>query len=188
MRFVQLVIFISIIAAVSLSAAYPKHLAGVDYSTISGSGLSYSLEIDRSNVLKFSGILMYYGPKPPDKMTLLADVGMEYQYNIWKIKDNRLYLFGGGSYWYVEKRDAISYMKYEKLITEKTIAKNNIFNLGAGIGYEKVFLDKIALNLNVGLQYQLSDGKGFPLLFDRSPETQKFLGVGGGLGLKFILK
>ncbi|MEI6089115.1 MAG: hypothetical protein WCR42_01545 [bacterium] len=188
MRFISILLLFTILAAVALTAAYPKHLVGVDYSTISGSGLSYSLELDRSNVLKFSGILMYYGPKPPDKMTLLADAGMEYQYNIWKIKNNRLYLFGGGSYWYVEKRDVISYMKFEKLIIEKTIAKNNIFNIGAGIGYEKVFLNKIALNLNIGLQYQLSDGEGFPLLFDRSPESQKFIGVGGGIGLKFIIK
>jgi hypothetical protein len=188
MRFAQLFLLLTILAAVSLSAAYPKHLVGVDYSTISGSGLSYSLELDRSNVLKFSGILIYYGAKPPDKMTLIGDAGMEYQYNIWKIKNNRLYLFGGGSYWYVEKRDVISYMKFEKLIIEKTIATHNIFNIGVGIGYEKVFLNKIALNLNVGLQYQLSDGKGFPLLFDRSPEAQKFLGVGAGIGLKFIIK
>jgi len=188
MRFTPLVFSLTILAAVSLSAAYPKHLVGIDYSTISGSGLSYSQEIDKNTALKFSGILMYYGAKPPDKMTLIGDAGMEYQYNIWKIKDNRMYLFGGGSYWYVEKRDVISYMKFEKLITEKTIAKNNIFTLGAGIGYEKVFLNKIALNLNVGIQYQISDGTGFPILFDRSPDSQKFLGVGGGIGLKFILK
>lgn len=188
MRFAQLFFLLTILAAVSLSAAYPKHLVGIDYSTISGSGLSYSIELDKNTALKFSGIPMYYGAKPPDKMTLIGDAGVEYQYNIWKIKNNRLYLFGGGSYWYVEKRDVISYMKFEKLIIEKTIVKNNIFNIGAGIGYEKVFLNKIALNLNVGLQYQLSDGKGFPLLLDRSPETQKFLGVGGGIGLKFIIK
>jgi len=188
MRFTLSVILLAMIAAITTLAAYPKHLFGVDYSTISGSGLSYSLELDRSNVLKFSGILMYYGPKPPDKMTLWADAGMEYQYNIWKIKDNRLYLFGGGSYWYVEKRDAISYMKYEKLITEKTIAKNNIFNIGAGIGYETVIRNQLAFNFNVGLQYQVSDGSGSPLLFDRSPNSKKFLGLGGGIGLKFILK
>ncbi len=188
MRFSSLVLVLTILSAVSLFTAYPKHLVGVDYSTISGSGLSYTQEIDKNNVLKFSGILMYYGVKPPDKMTIYGDVGMEYQYNVWKIKDNRLYLFGGGSYCYLEKRDVISYMKFEKIIFEKKITKNNILNFGVGIGYEKVFFNKIALNLNVGLQYQHSDGSDFPLLFDRSPDTQKFLGVGGGIGLKFILK
>lgn len=188
MRFSLIMILFAIVGAMTSSAAYPKHLVGVEYSSISGSGLSYSLELDKNNVLKFSGIALYYGDKPPDQMSIYTNAGMEYQYNIWKIKNNRLYLFGGGSYWFIEKRDIISYKKNEKLILEKKVTENSILNIGGGVGYEKVFLNKLAINLNVGLQYQTSDGSGFPLLFDRSRDSQKFLGVGGGIGLKFILK
>lgn len=187
MKKLLLLIIVILFNTASSYAAYPEHLIGVEFSTISGSGISWQINYDKDNTFKINGIAIYYGQKPPTKMDIIGSIGCEYQFNIWKIPKNRMFLFSGISYNYLENRNIIEYYENEKIIEIETRRCNNILNLGIGLGYEIKFLEKLSINTQVGYQYQLSDGKNFSLIFDRSLNKNNFSGVGIGLGLRIKL-
>ncbi len=172
-------------ADANTSRRYPKHQFGLGFSTISGGGLAYQLDIDKLNSLRLNFFAYYQGEEPPDKLNLYGNIGLEYQYNLFNDRTNRTYLFAGTSYWLVEKRN------YEWGIIKdiKTKLHDNeltrLFNTGLGLGYEVKFWGRAAFSVSLGLQYQISEESNLDKLFDRNPSGDSFFGVGGGIGLRY---
>ncbi len=167
------------------SRRYPKHQFGLGFSTISGSGLTYQLDIDKLNTLRLNFFAYYQGEEPPDKIKLYSNIGLEYQFNLYNNRTERAYLFAGGSYWLIEKRDYE--WGYIKDIKTK-IADNELyrlFNTGFGAGYEVKFWGRAAFSISLGLQYQISEKSSLDKLFDRNPTGESFFGLGGGIGLRY---
>ncbi len=172
-------------ASANNSRHYPKHQFGLGYSSISGAGLTYQLDIDKLNTLRLNFFAYYLGDEPPDKVKLYSNIGLEYQYNLYNNRSERAYIFSGMSYWLIEKRDyELGYVN--DILTK--LADNELYrlyNFGLGIGYEVKFWERAAFSISLGLQYQMSEKSNLDKLFDRNPTGESFFGIGGGLGLRY---
>ncbi len=172
-------------ASANNSRHYPKHQFGLGYSSISGAGLTYQLDIDKLNTLRLNFFAYYQGDEPPDKVKLYSNIGLEYQFNLFNNRSERAYFFSGMSYWLIEKRDyELGYVN--DVLTK--LADNELYrlyNFGLGLGYEVKFWERAAFSISLGLQYQISEKSNLDKLFDRNPNGESFLGIGGGLGLRY---
>lgn len=184
--FIMFIVFLAIISS-NLNLIAKEQQVGVNFSSISGSGLSYHTQINKDIEITATGFLYYTGDgvsKDIDKAYLF---GSELQYNLSESKDNRLFLFLGSSFWYLEKEMPRSIKINDKLINYTVLDINRIWNLGLGIGYEIPIMDIAKFNLGIGLQYQTSSNGGASRYIDRSPNGTSFLGIGGTLGLRVVL-
>lgn len=172
-------------AEANTSRRYPKHQFGLGFSTISGGGLTYQLDIDKINTLRLNFFAYYQGEEPPDRVKLYANIGIEYQYNLYNNRKERAYVFTGMSYWLVEKRD----YEWDYINDIKTkIADNELyrlFNTGLGLGYEVKFWGRAAFSVSLGVHFQISEESSLDKLFDRNPTGDSFIGIGGGIGLRY---
>jgi hypothetical protein len=167
------------------SRRYPKHQFGLGFSSISGAGLTYQLDVSKVSSLQTNFFAYYQGEEPPDKVKLYANIGLEYQYNLFNDRETRYYLFSGASYWLIEKRDyKLGYVN--DILTK--LAENDLqrlYNFGLGIGYEIKFWGHAAFSASLGLQIQKSDESNLDKLFDRNPSGTSFFGLGGGIGIRY---
>lgn len=166
---------------------YPKHQAGLGFSNISGGIISYQVEIDPISAFKFGGLVFYNSDNPPEDLDLVGNIGSEYQYNLKKDWNKRLYIFGGISFWYMQVKETrfetINDIKYK-------LVKNNIkklLNAGLGFGYEYKLHPKIAVNIDLGgfYQFALQNESDFPWLFDRVGAENSATSFSIGLGIRY---
>lgn len=185
----KLIIIISILifAVADLSAVrYPKHQMGIGYSMIRGGGLEYQIELNQKSALKFSFVTYYFGEEAPDDMQIYVVVGAEYQYNILKEKDYRLYALTAASIWHIEDRKLNEYQINDRLFRERITRLNRMFNAGIGAGFEYNLTEKMVFNISAGAYYQSSYNSPWTdSFFDRDPSGTSFFGLGGGIGLRF---
>lgn len=157
---------------------------GLNFSTFSGMGLSYQSEVNKNISLKFTAFGYYFGDKPPDDMTILGNIGTEFQFNLNENDNSRTYLLLGGSYWKKEDR----YLKIEKIndkiITNKIRNPYDIYNVGLALAYEYVIIGPVKFNCNLGLQYQSSLAPNLGILIDLNPKGQNYFGPAGSLGFQ----
>ena len=170
----------------TLEAKYPQGQMGIELSTINGSGLSYQMEIDRHSAIKFNGFAYFFG-NPPDDVDYYFTLGVNYQRNIYKSFDHRVYGFIGTSIWYIEFNDVETVVEneFEREFTVTEI--DRIWNAGLGLGYEYTFKDAVNFAFEVGLQYQASESTSVTSWIDRDPAGLSFFGIGGSFGLRFKL-
>ncbi len=174
------------ILAANSAEAYPRHKAGISLSTISGAGLSYQMEINKHWAVQISGFPYYIGTNPPDDLDIYLVAGAEVQYNFINDKSSRLFSFVGFSHWYVEERSVREYV-HNDIPTIDKIKKINMFtNAGAGMGYEYIIKNSVALSVNLGLHYQSSKESHLGILIDRNPHGTNYLGIGGGIGVHIL--
>lgn len=174
-----------ILSAYSVQA-YPRHKAGISFSTISGAGLSYQIEISKYLAFQISGFPYYFGTNPPDDLDIYLVAGAEFQYNFLNDKTNRLFSFVGLSHWIVEERSVNKYVVNDVQTIEKIRNINLLDNAGFGVGYEYIVKNSVALNINIGLQYQSSKKSHLGILIDRNPHGTNYLGIGGGIGIYIL--
>jgi hypothetical protein len=167
-----------------LEAAYPKYQFGGSFSTFSGGGLCIQYEMSKSHVFVFNGIPAYYTTKAPHDKKYFYIFGGEYQYNLFKNKQNRLYAVGGLSYWYLEDVWQTEELVNDRMITTRFSKVNELFNVGVGFGYEIKFLNAFSLSANAVYQYQNSDKTHFDEIIDLSPKGTEYNGLGFGVALK----
>lgn len=186
------ILIIFFIAFNTLESAYPKYQIGVGFSTLSGAGISFQYELNNSNTFLFKGIPAYYNNNPPSDIKYFYIVGGEYQYNLFKKKlsnniKHRSFLLVGGSFWHLKD----TWVKREYMNDREIVFRyerfNDIYNIGFGIGYELTIANNISLMLQINYQYQKSDDTYFDKLFDLSPNSTEYNGLGFGIGIKFIL-
>lgn len=184
--FITFIAFLTIInCVVNLNAK--EQQAGVNLSSISGSGLSYHTQLNKNIEISATGFIYYTGDGVSRDLDKVYLFGTEVQYNLSDDSDNRLYLFLGGSFWYLEKEMPRSIKINDKLINYTVLDINRIWNVGLGLGYEIPIMDIAKFDLGIGLQYQTSGISGASRYIDRSPNGTSFFGVGGTLGLRVIL-
>lgn len=181
-------ILIIFIPLVSLSQGlYPKHQAGLGFSNISGGLINYQIEIDPLTALKFGGLVYYNSDNPPDDLELVGNLGFEYQYNLKKDWNTRLYVLGGLSFWYLQDKstrfETINDIKYK--IVQNKIKK--LINAGLGIGYEYNIHPKVALNFDLGgfYQFTIQNESDFLWLFDRVGNKDSEISISIGIGIRF---
>lgn len=189
MRFKYFTILTLFFVAIQLQASkYPQHQLGINYSTISGTGLSYRLMFDRANTLQFT-MLPYYEQEDQQKdynFTIIA--GVEYQRNIYLSTEHRIYGFASASLWYFEDRGInIVNPNTDLEYTVYTYDKDVFHNLGIGIGYDYTLNKIVSFNLSLGLQYQTTQNDSFDNFMERTNGKQSFVGIGGGAGIFFHL-
>ncbi len=180
-----IIIFIpSIIAAQSL---YPKHQAGLGFSNISGGIINYQIELNPQDAFKFGTLVFYNSDTPPDDLYLIGNIGAEYQNNLTKQSNQRLYWLTGASFWYMQDKNTtyktINDVKY-KIIDNKI---KKLINLGIGIGYEYKIHPQIAINADIGAIYQfaLQNDTNFNWIFDRTQQTKSAISLSIGIGLRY---
>lgn len=171
--------------AESQKISYPHHQLGLSYSSFSGSGFSYLIEINKDYALNANGLIYYQGDKPPDDLDQYGIIGLELQKNFYNSEYTRYYIFAGVGFWYLEERRLNTIKINDATFTTKTKKIDRIWNFGFGPGVEYNFLPRAAISLNVGLLYQQSDNAAFPELFDRSPNSDSYFGFGGSIALRF---
>lgn len=177
--------FIFILSAYSVQS-YPRHKAGISFSTISGAGISYQIEINKFWAFQISAFPYYFGTNPHEDLDIYLIAGAEFQYNFLNDKSNRLFSFIGFSRWYVEERTVNEYVFNDVEIIEKNKNIYLLDNAGFGIGYEFIVKNSVALNINLGLHYQSSEESHLGILIDRNPDGTKYLGIGGGIGIYIL--
>jgi hypothetical protein len=171
---------------VAQKISYPKHQIGLGYSAYSGTGLNYLLEINKTSALQFSGVGYYIGDNPPDDIDFYGIIGGEYQHTIIKNNDSRIYGFFGFSMLHLEKIRTKTFIINDKIIKNKTIETDRIYNYGTGVGYEYKLLPQLSVSANIGLLYQLSDIADFSEYWDRNPAGTTYTGIGIGIAIRYV--
>lgn len=174
-------------SVIVVQAKYPQGQMGIEISTINGSGLSYQLELDRHSAIKFNGFVYFISDSIPNETDYYFNIGANYQRNIYKSFDHRVYGFVGLSLWYVELKDIdlVIENEFEREVVITDL--NRIWNTGIGVGYEYSFKDAVNFCFEIGLQYQSSGNSNISSWIDRDPEGLSFIGIGGSFGLRFKL-
>jgi len=185
-----LLVSIFVIAFTTLNAAkFPKHELGISFSTISGPGLSYLLELDRWNSLKFTFMPFYSGDEPQKNDNLSLIGGLEYHRNLYRDFEHKVYIFGAASIWYFEQHESFIInpnTDFESEITE--FDKDVYHNLGIGAGYVYNLNNVVSIDFNLGLQYQISSNNSYYNFLERLGSGEgSFFGLGGGVGILFHL-
>ncbi|MFP4370312.1 MAG: hypothetical protein ACLFR2_12100 [Candidatus Kapaibacterium sp.] len=162
-------------------AKFPKHQFGIGGSTISGAGLSYQIDIDRKYSFRTNGFAYYFGNNPPDDLDMYFVLGGELQRNLFRQIDQRFYILLGTSHWYFEERSLYTERIGDLIIENRNSKIDRIWNFGAGAGYEKIILQRLALSLSLGFQYQISGEEQFSKFFDREG-----FGLAGGIGIRYM--
>ncbi len=181
--------YIAILITISFSSNLfaKERQVGINISSISGSGLSYHTQINKDVEIRATGFLYYTSDGESKDIDKAYIFGSELQYNLSDNRDNRLYLFLGTSFWYLEKEMPRSVKINDKLINYTLLDINRVWNFGTGIGYEISILDIAKLDLGIGFQYQNSGISKVSTYIDRSPSGTNFIGIGGSLGLRIVL-
>lgn len=171
-----------------LGSKYPHHQLGISYSTISGTGLGYVLELDRHNAFQFTIMPYYTGCNADNNLNLTIISGVEYQRTIYRDFENKIYAFGAASLWFFEK-NSVKYINqntdFEKEI--KLYDKDVYHNLGLGVGYDYILNGAVSFNFNLGLQYQFTSNDSYFNYLERTDGKSSFIGLGGGVGIFFHL-
>lgn len=186
-KVIILTIFLLAIST-SFASKYPRHQVGISYSTISGTGLGYVLELDRHNAFQFTVMPYYTGSNADNDLNLTIISGVEYQRTIYRDSEHKVYGFAAVSLWYFEKNSVIYINQgtdFEKQI--KLYDKDVYHNLGLGVGYDYILNEAVSFNFNLGLQYQMTSNDSFHNYLERTNGNPSFLGVGGGAGIFFHL-
>ncbi len=178
------ILLLSVIPLLS-QKIYPKQQVGLGYSLYSGAGLSYLIEFNPTYAAKASGFIYYYGEDLPDVVEIYPNIGFEFQRNIYKNPNSRLYALAGLSYWYFENRNKTVKFENDREIITRTININEIFNYGLGIGFEHKFVNQFSISADIGLHYQTSGITNFSPIFDRNPKGTEFIGIGASLGFRY---
>ncbi len=165
---------------------YPKQQIGVGYSSFSGTGINYLIEINKYSAFQIAGIVYYFGEKPPDDLNFYTIIGAEYQYSFLKEKDYRLYSFLGFSMLQLEKRRISIITENDRIITTKTIETDNIYNYGIGVGIEFKLSPQFSLSTNLGFLHQKSDISNFSEFWDRNPSGTIFNGLGVSIAIRYV--
>ena len=189
MRFKIIIVTILFLATTSVFAnKYPRHQLGISYSTISGTGLGYVIELDRQNAFQFTVMPYYTGSNADNNLNLTIITGIEYQKTIYRDSGHKVYGFAAASLWYFEK-NSVTYIDpgtdFEKEI--KLYDKDVYHNLGLGVGYNYILNSAVSFNFNLGLQYQTTSNDSFDNFLERVEGNTSFIGVGGGVGIFFHL-
>ncbi|MER3328872.1 MAG: hypothetical protein RIF34_04780 [Candidatus Kapaibacterium sp.] len=170
------------------ASKYPHHQLGISYSTISGTGLGYNLELDRQNAFLFTVMPYYTGSNAENNLNLTIITGIEYQKTIYRNSEHKVYGFIAASLWYFEK-NSVTYIDqgtdFEKEV--KLYDKDVYHNLGLGAGYNYILNNAVSFNLNLGLQYQTTSNDSFYNYLERTDGSESFIGIGGGVGIFFHL-
>lgn len=171
-------------------AAYPEHEVGLDFSSVSGFGLSYQFKPDVYYAVKITGVAFSFGTDLPQNGEIYADIGLEIQRNLFKKPGRRLFAYLGGSYGYIENRFTSKQIIHEKVLVIEHIDFNHIYNAGVGVGWEAEINRRFVLSLSAGVQYQISDNtapKGFAEYLDYSPKGRYAWTPSVSAGFKIIL-
>lgn len=188
-KLLVIIVLIMIFQHADLSAqkkTYPKHQFGIAYSSFSGTGLNYQIELNQSSAVQLGGIVYYYGDNPPDDLDFYTILGAEYQHSIIKQGNTRIYGFLGGSYLNLEQRRVKRYVINDREIVEKNIISDEIINLGAGVGIEYKILPAFAISGSVGMLHQISDNTSFSEFWDRSPDGTTYTGFGVSIAIRYV--
>ena len=167
---------------------YPHHQLGISYSTISGTGLGYVIELDRHNAFQFTVMPYYTGSNADNDLNLTIITGIEYQRTIYRDSEHKVYGFVAASLWYFEENSVTLInpdTDFEKEI--KLYDKDVYHNLGLGVGYNYIINSAVSFNFNLGLQYQSTSNDSFDNFLERTDGKESFVGVGGGVGIFFHL-
>lgn len=188
-RIIIIAILVTLLSQTELLASkFPHHQLGISYSTISGTGLGYVIELDRHNAFLFTLMPYYTGSNADNDLNLTVISGFEYQRTIYRDSENKLYAFGAASLWFFEK-NSVKYINQNTDLEEeiKLYDKDVYHNLGIGIGYNYIMNEAVSFNFNLGLQYQFTDNDSFSNFLERTDGKSSFIGLGGGVGILFHL-
>ncbi|HRP01403.1 MAG TPA: hypothetical protein PLE30_02035 [Candidatus Kapabacteria bacterium] len=166
---------------------YPKQQAGLGFSSISGGVISYQVEIDPTNAFKFGTFVYYNSNNPPDDLILYGNIGGEYQYNLIKEANQRLYALCGAAFWYLQDKN--THFKTENDIKYKIVQNNikTLLNIGLGIGYEYKIHKQVALNIDIGVfgQTSFQDLGDFIWFVDRVGANKFTPSLSVGFGIRY---
>lgn len=169
----------------SQQISYPKHQVGLGYSSFSGAGLNYQIEINKHSALQAS-LLPYYTSKSSDEMDIIGVFGAEFQQNFFRTNQQRYYLFAGAGISHLEDRSITKKIINDLEIIEKNITTNRIYNFGFGAGIEYKFSPRVSTGFGLGLLYQISDKSKNSEFWDRNPTGESFLGLGASLSIRYV--
>ncbi len=171
--------------AIGQSRSYPKHQFGIALSTVSGAGLNYQIELNPKDIFLLAGFAYYRSEAPPDDMDLYANLGLQYQNNLYKNPEARIYLAPAFSVWYIEEKNFTLIRRNDVITKIITRDVNRIFNVGLMAGIEYKIMQRLALSAELGLHYQLSERSKTAILIDRNPSGTSYIGIGGGIGIRY---
>ena len=153
---------------------------GIKASNISGYGFYYRKKINDDFSLQFMGLIYYFFTQNDEReyTNFNYDFGIELQRNILTGENHKFYILAGGYYYYDDDEN-------NRLLNNKrTLAINNSFNVGIGIGYE-LFYKRFLLNIELGYKF-FEDNK--EITEDKNPaypELHRVTKIGAGIGLGF---
>lgn len=179
------VLFISSSSSLAQKISYPKHQFGIGYSSFSGSGLNYQIEISKFHALQFS-LLPIYLSSNSDELEINGILGGEYQFTFTRNDASRFFVFSGTSVQHLENRLTSTRIVNDLKIVETKINTNRIYNFGLGLGLEYKPHPRFAISAGIGLLYQVSEKSTYSEFWDRNPSGDSFLGIGGSLSLKYV--
>lgn len=181
-------LFILVSHSESMAKKFPHHQLGISFSTISGTGLSYQIELDRHNSFQFTLMPYYTGSEADKNLNLTLITGIEYKKTIYRDIENKIYGFVAASLWYFEKNDIRIINPNTDLEQEVTLYDKDVYhNLGLGVGYDYILNEVVLFNFNLGLQYQTTANDSFNNFLERTNGKASFIGLGGGVGIFFHL-
>ncbi len=182
---ISILLIISINTGYSQQISYPKHQFGISYSSFSGSGLSYLIELNKSHSFQFS-LLPVYLSSNSTELDINGIFGGEYQFTFVRNGDSRFYAFAGAAIQHLEHRITSTKIINDIMITETAVTIDRIYNIGLGLAVEYKPHPRFAISCGIGLLNQTSDKSNYSEFWDRNPSGESFLGIGGSLSLRYV--
>ncbi|MCX6152798.1 MAG: hypothetical protein NT007_01425 [Candidatus Kapabacteria bacterium] len=153
---------------------------GLKYSNLSGYGFYYNRKITDDFRVQLMALAFYLSSDDSVQLhdNYNYDFGIEFQRDMYKTKNLRLYLLAGAYYYH--DYDLLDIHK----IKDKTMIRNNSFNVGVGIAAEYTYW-RIVFSLNLGYKY-FEDHRTYTINDDRQyPALTRVTKVGIGFGAGF---
>lgn len=176
---------------------YPAYGVGAGYSSASGGGIVFSMELDPRWALKASGFPYFYDNSDNTSRQDTSsgfkernlNLGFELQYNFYKGLTNRFYALVGGSVWDIELTHVHSGKTNEIRWERSEKRGDRIYNFGLGAGWQWKFASSWSASIDAQYLRQSSDAtRGVSEFFDRSPGGKAYDGLGVGISLQFLMR
>jgi hypothetical protein len=169
----------------SNAGSYPDNYFGIGFDLISGSGLSYSIDLDSRNSFSANGFYYYFGTDAVKDMKYQGNLGISYNYSIYNSDKSRSNIFVATSFYYFDERyqTVTIYNNVKRSYSNANI--NRIWNHGIGFNYQYLIDNTVSISPSIGLYYQKSASfADANSLFDRDPLGTSFWGIGAGLAIR----
>lgn len=164
-----------------------EHQTGIYLSSGGGLGICYKYDTKEDFHIQLTAFPYYTGTDIPDKMKAYPNIGLKLEYDLYSIRNKRIYLFGSYNKWWAIRNNYTIETINDVPIRTNFRSNNHIDNYFFGTGYEYIF-QRVTFSFDIGYHYQSTTGIGDPNWIDLSRNSNSISTLGAGIAIRYILR